>query len=133
MFSAFEALISKPAPDTVVSEIPDVFVFSEVMRAKDVTGISKNWDRYKYEFAGLLHGQFWLVDMLQHIPHRQRAPLIGVEVSVCASLIQPGHASRINVITQRAGSCVNELTGSYTNIQNRSMIMTFHQLNTGLC
>lgn len=133
MFSAFEALISKPAPDTAVSEIPDVFVFSEVMRAKDVTGISKNGDRYKYEFAGLPYRQFRLVDVLQNIPHRQRAPLIGVEVSECAPLVQPGNTSGINVIPKRSRSGRDELTGTDTNIQNGSMKMALHQLNTELC
>lgn len=132
VFHAFKALLSKPTLNTVVSEIPDVLVLPEMVRAKNVSGIGKNGDRHENKLGSLLNCKFWLVDMLQNIPHRQRAPLVGVEVSECAPLIQPGNASRINIIAKRSRSGRNELTGTDTNVQNRSMIVTFHQLNSGL-
>lgn len=109
-----------------------MLVLSEMMGAEDVSGISENWDRHEHVFTGLLYRQLRLVDMLQYIPHRQRSPLIGVEVSECASLVQPGNTSLINVIAKRSRSGGDELTGTDTNVENWSMKMSLHQLNTGL-
>lgn len=132
VFHAFEALLSKPALNTVVSEIPDMFVLPEMVRAKNVSGIGKNGDRHENKLCSLLNCKFWLVDVLQYIPHRQRAPLTGVEVSECAPLVQPDDTCRINVIPKRSRSGRDELTGTDTNVENRTVKMARHQLNTGL-
>ena len=132
VFHAFEALLCKPAPDTFISEIPDVLVLSEMMGAENVSGISENRDRHEHVFTGLLYRQLRLVDVFKYIPHRQCSPLIGVEICECAPLIQPGNTSRINVIPKRSRSGRDELTGTDTNVENRAVKMALHQLNTGL-
>lgn len=132
VFHAFKALLNKPALNTIVSEIPDVLVLPEMVRAKNVSGIGKNWDRHENKLCSLLYRQLRLVDVLQYIPHRQRAPLTGVEVSECAPLVQPGDTSRINVIPKRSRSGRDELTSADTNIENWAVKMARHQLNSGL-
>lgn len=132
VFHAFEALLCKPAPDTFISEIPDVLVLSEMMGAENVSGISENRDRHEHVFTGLLYRQLRLVDVLQYIPHRKSSPLVGVEVSECAPLVQPGDTSRINVIPKRSRSGSDELTSADTNVENRAVKMALHQFNTGL-
>lgn len=109
-----------------------MLVLSEMMGAENVSGISENRDRHEHVFTGLLYRQLRLVDVLQYIPHRQRSPLVGVEVSEYAPLIQPGNTNLINVIPKRSRSGRDELTSTDTNVENRSVKMALHQLNTGL-
>lgn len=109
-----------------------MLILSEMMGAENVSGISENRDRHEYVFACLLYRQLWLVDVLQYIPHRQCSPLVGVEISECAPLVQPGDTSRINVIPKRSRTGRDELTGTDTNVENRAVKMALHQLNTGL-
>lgn len=109
-----------------------MLVLSEMMGAENVSGISENWERHEHVFTGLLYRKLRLVDVFQHIPHRQRSPLIGIEVSECAPLVQPRNTSLINVIAKRSRSGGDELTGTDTNVENWSMKMSLHQLNTGL-
>lgn len=132
VFHAFKSLLCKPAPDTFISEIPDVLVLSEMMGAENVSSIGKNGDRHENKLCSLLYRQLRLVDVLQYIPHRQRAPLTGVEVSECAPLVQLGDTSQINVIPKRSRSGRDELTGTDTNVENRTVKMARHQLNSGL-
>ncbi|EPG3036680.1 hypothetical protein P6121_005163 [Citrobacter freundii] len=54
VFHAFKALLCKPAPDTLISEIPDVLVLPEMVRAKNVSGIGKNGDRHENKLCSLL-------------------------------------------------------------------------------
>lgn len=109
-----------------------MLVLSEMMGAENVSGISENRDRQKHVFAGLLYRQFRLVNVLQYIPHRKSSPLVGVEVSECAPLVQPDDTSRINVIPKRSRSGSDELTSTDTNVENRAVKMALHQFNTGL-
>jgi hypothetical protein len=52
IFHAFEALLTEPVAQTFVGEVPDMFVFAEVMRAEDVSAVTENRNRHKYEFTG---------------------------------------------------------------------------------